>query len=223
MGDVTLLVVTGLLSEARVADGPGVAALAGGGDPSLDRRLEAEIARLRPTALLSFGVAGALSPEFAAGDLLVATAVAVPGSRIEADPAWSAALARATGALSVPVAGTGVAAATPLLKRRLRDATGASAVDMESHTVALLARERGLPFAVLRAVSDTATDTLPAAALAGMRPDGRSDALAVVGALALRPWELPALLRTARGYGGAMAALRTARNAAGERFALPHG
>jgi hypothetical protein len=74
--------------------------------------------------------------------------------------------------------------------------TGALAADMESHVVARVATRLGLPFAVVRTISDGADRCLPRAAQAGMRPDGAMDVTAVLASLARRPWETPALIRT---------------------------
>ena len=68
---------------------------------------------------------------------------------------------------------------------------------METHAVARAARAAGLPFAVVRAVSDSAAFALPRAAQAGFKADGEPDVGAVIAALVRRPWELPALIRTA--------------------------
>src|SRR3546814_7947035 len=67
--------------------------------------------------------------------------------------------------------------------------TGASAVDMESHGVAMAAATAGLPLLVLRAIADSAGTALPRAVLHGLAPDGRQRPLAVAAALLLRPWE----------------------------------
>ncbi len=225
----SVLVVTGLLAEAAIAAGPGVETLAGGGVVDLAERLDDRVARLKPSALLSFGVARALDRVLKVGDVVVAVEVAGAGETarepwiIPADREWSAALVGAAGARPGRVAGLGGPADSAALKASLRASTGATIVDMESAAVALVARERGLSFAVLRAVSDTADEALPAAALAGMREDGASDALAVMGGLLRRPWELPSLIRSARGYGRAMARLQVARSAAGPAFAFPCG
>ncbi len=217
---MTLLVVTGLKAEAQIAAGPGLAVVVGGGDAGLDRRLEQAMAAHRPSALLSFGVAGALDPALAVGDGVAATEVRADGWTLPCDMVWAAALAAATGLRAAPAAASGKAADTVEAKRTLRRETGAAVLDMESHTVALAARAAGLPFAVLRVVSDTAGHALPAAALAGWGPDGGMDVGAVLAALARRPAELPALVRTGREFGRALRVLRAARAAAGPRFAL---
>ena len=73
-------------------------------------------------------------------------------------------------------------------KAALHSATGALAVDMESHVAAAFAAAHGLPFAALRVISDGADRALPKAAQAGMKPDGGMDV----------PRQLPALIRTGR-------------------------
>ena len=220
MGDVTLLVVTGLLAEAGIAAGPGVVTLAGGGAADLDRRIERAIATHRPSALLSFGVAGGLHPSLAIGDVVAGAEVIGEGWSVPCDPKWLAALAPACRARPAVVTALSIPAATVAMKAALA-ALGAATVDMESHAVALAAREAGLPLAVLRVVSDEAGQAIPPAALAGMREDGSTDALAVLSALARAPRQLPALIRTARDFGRAMARVREARAAAGPRFSLP--
>ena len=82
-------------------------------------------------------------------------------------------------------------------KRALFEASGALAVDMESHIAARVAARRGLPFACARVISDGADRALPPAAQAGMRQDGGVDGLAVLRSLAADPRQLPALIRTA--------------------------
>lgn len=99
-------------------------------------------------------------------------------------------------------------AATAAEKAALHAATGALAVDMESHIAARVAARHSLPFAAIRAISDTAHETLPPAALVGMKPDGSMALGKVLASLARRPWQLPALIRTGQGAKRAFAALR---------------
>jgi adenosylhomocysteine nucleosidase len=103
------------------------------------------------------------------------------------------------------VRGVDQPAATVAEKAALR-ATGAAAVDMESHIVARVAAAHGLPYAVFRIISDTAAQTLPPAARVPLNEDGSVDLPAVLLALAKNPAQLHALIRTAR---DANRALRT--------------
>ncbi|HLZ84272.1 MAG TPA: hypothetical protein VKQ54_11955 [Caulobacteraceae bacterium] len=186
-----LVIVVGLVREARIAAGCGRVAIGPSGIPD---------ALAGARGLVSFGICGALDPALRVGDLIVADGVAIAGDggRLAADPAWTAALRAA-----LPEAGAGLVAGGDVIagsvaaKAALRRASAAAIVDMESHTVAKAARAAGLPFAVVRAVSDTAAFALPRAAQAGFKAGGEPDVAAVIAALLRRPWELPALIRTA--------------------------
>ena len=216
-----ILVVTGLLTEAKIAAGEGVRTVSGGGRSALlAPRIAAALVDGRMRGLLSFGVAGALLPSLRVGDPLVAAVVRDGRERLHPDPAWTARLAARTGARPADVAGSDTAAATHDVKAALRLRTGAAAVDMESHLAARAAVAHGLPFAVLRVVSDLSSDSLPSAAVAGMREDGGTDVGAVLRGLARDPRQLPALVRVARDAAAAFRALAAVRAAAGEGFGL---
>ncbi len=62
--------------------------------------------------------------------------------------------------------------ATPGEKRTLAERSGASIVDMETHAFAAACEQRGLAWTVVRGVSDTPDETLPAEVLGWVRPDG---------------------------------------------------
>ena len=78
---------------------------------------------------------------------------------------------------------------------------------MESHIVARVANARGLPFAVLRAVSDDAHHALPPAAAFALNREGRVDYSAVTLSLLDEPSQFGALIRTARDTNIAMRTL----------------
>lgn len=141
--------------------------------------------------LVSFGLAGGLDPALRPGDVLVPERVLSDAGSWAADPA----LRRALGpGRADPVFGGGTVLATAAAKRDLHARTGAAAVDLESAAVAEVARHHGLPFAVLRAVCDPASRDLPLAALVALDGGGRIDMMRVLGAVAARPREVPALL-----------------------------
>jgi hypothetical protein len=149
-----------------------VRAVVGGGDPArLRRKLEEAVEGA--TAVLSFGIAGGLDTALESGALVVATRVRAPGGAWPADTVWSSALVRASGARLGVVAGANAIVAGPDAKRSLRLMTGALVVDLESAVAAAFAASRGLPFAVLRAVADTAEEVLPRAAAVGLTRTGR--------------------------------------------------
>ena len=184
-----LVIVVGLVREARIAEGRGRVAIGAAG-------LQGVLAGAR--GLVSFGICGALDPALRVGDLVVAEGVVGGNARLATDPTWTATLRAALpGSQKGLAAGGDVIVGSAAAKAALRQASGAAIVDMESHSVAEAAHEAGLPFAVVRAVSDTAASALPRAAQAGFKADGEPDVGAVIRALAARPWELPALIRTA--------------------------
>ena len=125
----------------------------------------------------------------------VADAVRDRDELLPTDRDWTARLASR---LSAPRRGVFLGgdtiAATAAQKAELHRATGAIAVDMESHRAARAAQRRGLPFAVARVISDAAGRTLPRAARVGMKSDGTVDLPAVLRSLLLAPWQLPARL-----------------------------
>ena len=179
--------------------GDGVRVVAGGGDGG---RLERTLHELcsESSGIISIGLGGALAEGLKPGDWVVASSIlaARPDREFDTDLDWTERLLKCLPNSPVgPIAGSDVMVADAAAKAALFAATGALAVDMESHIAARVAASHGLPFAAARTISDAADRALPRAAQAGMRPDGGMDVMAVLAALARRPWELPALIRTA--------------------------
>lgn len=122
---------------------------------------------------ISSGFAGALTPAHV-GDLLIGTEVTEPSARapqregntIACDALLSAAAFRVAQKANVP-AHRGRIATVPHVVWRAKDKrdiaadTGGIGLDMESATLGVLAQERGVPFLVVRAVSDLMDEDLP--------------------------------------------------------------
>ena len=219
-GRSDVLAVVGMTREAKILTGAPV--VVGGGDtPGLIGRLEAEL-RGGVAGVVSFGLCGALDPALEVGDLVIGEAVADDAERFAADPAWAARIG-----VLLPAAKVGVFAraekpvATVEEKGELRARTGADAVDLESYAVARLAGFFGVPFAVVRAVSDDAARALPHAAQVGLGADGRPAIGPVMASLRANPWQLGALIRTALEAEDGFHALERARQALGPRLAGP--
>jgi adenosylhomocysteine nucleosidase len=176
----------------------GVRAVAGGGRADLlEARLKAALEGAE--AILSIGLGGALDPALEVGGVVVATEVLRPRRRWETDAAWREwLLGRLPKARAGAVYGSDEMVLNALDKAKLKGKGGAILVDMESHVAAKVAAARGLPFAVVRVVSDKATASLPEAVLAGLAEDGSMDLRGVLGALARNPRQLPALIRVGR-------------------------
>lgn len=88
----------------------------------------------------------------------------------------------------------GRVAVTTAEKSQLRAATGADAVEMESGVIVRLCRERGVPCATVRVVSDPAEEPLPLDFNALMRSDGTLHLGKLLGAVLRRPQKIPALM-----------------------------
>lgn len=220
---MTILIACGLQREAAILSGEGITAIPGGGDAA---RLEAALEEAAPGAamILSCGIGGALDPVLRAGDLVLHLPPFVPSvveGRASSDVigvstsldanGWGNWAKRLEAALRHAhlgrIIGQDHIATTLAEKAALHAATGALAVDMESHIAAHVAARRGLPFAAIRTISDTASETLPPAALVGMNPDGSMALGKVLISLSRRPAQLPALIRTGRSAEAAFQAL----------------
>src|SRR5690242_21543352 len=76
-----ILIVTGLVQEARIAAGPGMTVICSSSDP---QQLRALLTVFDPTTIrgvISFGVAGGLDPSLKSGDVVVATEVMAGDAR----------------------------------------------------------------------------------------------------------------------------------------------
>jgi adenosylhomocysteine nucleosidase len=208
--------ITGLAAEARIARRHGLEAVATGGIEAQVLEAAERLINEGAEALVSFGIAGALAPDLAPGSLLLPRAVlAEDGSRLAVDEARRAradAALAASGlrAASGHVLGASEPAATPARKAALRAATGAIAIDLESHLVARVASRAGKPFLVLRAVADPASRALPEAALIGLDADGKPALGRVLLSVMRNPRQIPALLRLAGDTRRALLALGSA-------------
>ncbi len=162
----------------------------------------------RPGLVVSAGVCGALSPVLAvAGTLAVPrTVMTLSGVQLTVAPDIHArALAAAASAgytpAVEPLVTTDEIVDTPAARAALWRRTGAVAVDMESAVVLGAAEQRGVPALVVRAVSDTAGQSVPRE-LMGLVDEAGRTRLGRAAFLALRR---PGLISTALSMGWAAA------------------
>src|SRR6185437_10780812 len=129
---ISVVAASGLAIEARIAAGAGVCAIAGGLDPrALAASLEREVAR-GACGIISFGIAGGLAPDVAAGTWIVGRGVYTPTGYQSCDLEWTQHLAeRLPGALLGDLAGCELPIPDAGAKRALHVATSALAVDTE--------------------------------------------------------------------------------------------
>jgi adenosylhomocysteine nucleosidase len=211
-----VLIVTGLVQEARIAAGPGMTVICSSSDP---QQLRALLTVFDPTTIrgvISFGVAGGLDPTLKSGDVVVATEV------LAGDTRWLAGLTLSEELITRVALGRrrvvrgGLAGVERVLaakdgKAALWSETGAAAVDMESHIAAAYAAEAGLPFAALRVISDPASRALPELAMAAIKPNGDIDLRKVLRGVARNPSTLRALVSTGIDFNRALRSLRGCR------------
>jgi len=176
-------------------------------------------------ALLSFGVAGGLDPAIEPGTVVVATSVfGTGGRRWDSESGWHERLiAKAAGGpmiVAATIAGSDRALLSAVEKDTLHQSTGAAAVDMETHSVAEVAAEAGVPFLAVRAIADPQSRSIPQWLANTIGDDGRPVFTAVFSGWARRPWETPTLFRLANDTGAALASLRRVAALAGEHFCL---
>jgi adenosylhomocysteine nucleosidase len=201
-----------------------------GADAARARRLGEDLLAAGVRALVSFGVAGGLDPTLGPGDVVLPETVVAPGgAALATDAPWRAHLLEAASAKGLHLRGGGLvgsdqAVATVSGKRALFAASGALAVDMESHSVALAAQGAGVPLLVVRAVIDPADRALPKAVIGSIAPNGRARTGLVTARLMLRPWETLQVHRLRRDMATALGALRRLTEALGPALtAYPEG
>jgi len=211
-----VLIVTGLVQEARIADGPGMIVICSSSDPQQLRALLATLDSSTFRGVISFGVAGGLDPSLKSGDVVLATEVYggdtrfLAGLALNEEMIASAALRRRRVVRGV-LAGVEQVIAATACKAALHSETGAAAVDMESHIAAAYAAEAGLPFAALRVISDPASRALPALAMSAIKPNGDIDLRKVLRGVARNPTTLRALVSTGIDFNRALRSLRGCR------------
>jgi hopanoid-associated phosphorylase len=208
-------IVTGLQSEAKLVADLSHAVISGGGRADVTQRKIAGLLAKGVSGLVSFGIAGGLDPRLRTGDLVIsATVVDAAGQRYVGNPSWlEMALAAAPAAFAGHAYASDVIVDTTARKQQLFATYDVLSADMESHHVARAAEQHGLPFIVIRAISDTAADVLPAALAAGVDEDGGTRIMPILRALATGGLSLPNVLQAGRSASRALRALRLAQPA----------
>ena len=181
MGDIPVTLVCFAVKEEagpfkRLARGrPEVALLLTGiGSRNAEKAIRAALTRARPGRVITAGFAGGLRPELASGTVAFS---------VEGNPELSRAL-EAAGATTAKFHFVERVASTAAEKQRLREQTGADAVEMESQVIAAICREQGISCATVRVILDAANEDLPLdfneLMTEGKELDGRKLALAVL-------------------------------------------
>jgi adenosylhomocysteine nucleosidase len=171
----------------------------GDGARSAHRSVRALLAATQPQVLIGIGSGGGLSANLAVGDLMVADRVLDEASGRAFAPGGSRWLERGRAAGTLR-RGTIVSAEAIAWRRedkirlaRLASSTSA-VVDLESGAWAAVATEAGVPFVIVRGVSDALDETLPLDFERLRNGDGSVDRQRVLWAACRRPRALRGLL-----------------------------
>lgn len=171
--------------KARIATGEVVPCVTGMGRTRVLAALERALEEHRPRQVLHVGVAGGLRPGFD-GATVVRRAITPDGNEL------------ILGTTGRTVLTSGTPAITVAEKAELFARFNADMIDMETHHVASYLAKRDIGFTAIRAVCDTAEDSIPSESMDWVDDRGRPRATAAMRHLATHPWHLPTLLRMAK-------------------------
>jgi len=188
-GSARVLVCFALKEEAgafrKIAAGKAdvLVLITGIGRKNAEKAVREGLKTFAPQWVLTCGFAGGLNPAFATGDVIFSTENATLREKLHA------AGAELSKFLCAPRVATTVAE-----KQEMRRTTGADAVEMESEAIHAVCRERGIPCATVRVISDTANENLPLDFNQLAKPDLSLDYGKLAWAVARSPGTIGALL-----------------------------
>lgn len=162
--------------------------ITGMGRRNASTRFQEALGRLEPERVLTCGFAGALNPALKIGDVLF-------------DEDYDAGLGKAllsSGAISASFHCSVRVAVSAAEKAQLWRETNADAVEMESAVIRSLCRERGIPSATVRVISDAAGDDLPLDFNALMTSEQKISIPKLMAKLATSPRSIPKLMQLQR-------------------------
>lgn len=138
-----------------------------------------------PELVLTCGFAGGLNPDLKLGDVVFE--IPMPESKVQRQ-------LLAAGAKPATFFCADRIATTVAEKKKLRDETGADAVEMESAAIHTVCAEKNIPCATVRVISDTAEENLPLDFNALSKPDKSLDFGKLFFAIATAPGKIGALM-----------------------------
>jgi adenosylhomocysteine nucleosidase len=209
-----LLICFALKEEAapfrKMAAGTAAAAQAasilitGIGRRNAEKTVREFLATHSPELVLTCGFAGGLNPDLKLGDVVFEifprssrreSAQTEIGNQLEPTHVGCHEKLTAAGADPAKFFCADRIAMTVAEKKSLRTETGADAVEMESAAIHAVCRERGIPCATVRVISDTANENLPLDFNALAKPDKNLHYGKLAWAIAKSPGKINALLK----------------------------
>ncbi len=197
MSGAPIIILAGLTLESRIAmcDNP-LVFCHDRTVPSV--RMMEHVSKSGCRGILSFGLAGGLTPELGPGDPIVASRVIDSDRLFPTDPQWSSELLMALPhATYAPIAGVEDVVFDIEARHALRAQTGANCVDTESHLAARIAEFASLKLAVVRIIIDPVHQRIPAAAVQCVGAGGKPQPVALARKLMRSPQQIPDILRLA--------------------------
>ncbi len=161
------------------------------------------------TQLISWGCAGALSPQLASGQCLVTSRiVTMTNDDICFDAAWSTHIANILKSQQINVIlGDMLGARTLINTREEKSAcfakSSAQAVDMESEAIARVAQSNQLNFTAIRAIADTSDTQLPPVIGQAMNSEGEVSVPKLLLKLFFHPQQIPSLINIGQHFSNA--------------------
>lgn len=174
----------------------------GEGPPNATRVLNGWLAAHPARAVINVGLGGALSRTLETGDLVIAREICGEGRVFDASRSPLFALGE-----RIAGARTGVAITVDHMvckasdKRRLADSLGTAGVawvDMESAAIAAVCEKFGVPYVIVRAISDAFDEDLPLDFNRCRDREGRVSNLKVIRAALVQPRAIKGLMQLRR-------------------------
>lgn len=187
--------------RTRWRNPPLILAATGDGAGRAERRARELSEHFRPTGMLAVGMAGALSPSLSALDLVASARLRNGSEDLPVPDSLLLTIACSAGARPGTLVTVASPLASPAQKQALSDSAAPgeiAAVDMDSAGWARAAATTGVPFVIVRAISDRTADELPQYLPSCVGRHGGIDRGAVVARALLRPSSIPTLWRLRR-------------------------
>ncbi|HLZ54288.1 MAG TPA: hypothetical protein VKS19_07395 [Verrucomicrobiae bacterium] len=177
--------------------------LTGIGRQNAEKSVRDFLAASSPELVLTCGFAGGLDPDLKLGDVAYELAdrrgeLYETPSKSEVRDSQSSSLREkliAAGAKPAKFFCADRIATTVAEKKKLRDETGADAVEMESAAIHAVCAKRGIPCATVRVISDSANEDLPLDFNLLAKPDQSLDYRKLFLAIAKSPGKIGALMK----------------------------
>ncbi len=187
--------------EGSLGGSPVRLACTGSGPRRAARELDRLLAEQQFSLVVGAGVAGALTPGLAPGDVVVARWIKDgDGEAPASDEAWRGRALRLGARQAVAVSVDRIVTRPDQRQALTRGlpADSVASVDMESAAWSRAAQRRAAPCLILRAISDGSSEVLPAFLSECLDAEGGVSRPLVAAGAFLRPRSLPGLLRLRR-------------------------